>query len=158
MKEEKGKTKENVVPNKEEKNKSVEQVKKELEEELGFKKIDLLDKEVAIKGGTHPTTKKERVPIDKEIHRVKRAKRKFELMHQYDAPLTAVFQFETIQEYRDLKKEEIQEQIDGAQKIINILEKQKEEIVKQIPELQKRINEIEKELGKKLTEFKVDNG
>ncbi len=153
------KTKENVVPNDTPMKLTKEEEKERLEEELGFKKIDLLDKEVALKGGTHPTTKKERVPIDKEIHRVKRAKRKFELMHQYDAPENPVFQFERMQEYRDLKKEEIQEQIDGAQKIINILEKQKEEIVKQIPELQKRINEIEKELGKKLTEFKkVDNG
>ncbi len=132
--------------------------KKELEEELGFKKLDLEDKEVAMNGGTHPTTKKNRIPIDKEIHRIKRAKRKFELMHQYDQPLNAVFQFETNQEYRDLKKEETQEQIDGAQIIIERMEQQKKEIVKQIPELQKRINEIEKELGKKPSEFKKPKG
>ncbi len=157
--EEKGKTKENVVPNDTPKKLTKEEIKKvELEQELEVKKIDLADKVVAIEGGTHPTTKKYRVPIDIEIKRMSREKRKLELMHQYDAPLSAVFQFETIQEYRDLKNEETKEQIDGAQKIINIYNKQKEEIVKQIPELHKRINEIEKELGKKLTEFKkVDN-
>lgn len=130
--------------------------KKELMEELKTKKVNLEEYEARMNGGYSKAMKRNYMAIDKEIRKMERDARLMELEIMNNKPVTPHFEYERLDEYQELRREEGKEIIANLREILEKVKQQKVDIQRQIPELKARINEIEKMLDIDLTKFDKD--
>lgn len=125
----------------------VEMEKAENEEELKLKKQQLGSKLSRLNGGMCPITKREFLPIDDEIERVRRIGEMKYLEATDDNPITPKYGFETRDSYRENRRWFILEEHKMIQKTLKNLKDQKFDVSEEVPLLKARINELEEKLG-----------
>ena len=128
----------------------------ELKEELKVNKNQLEEHYARLNGGMSKAMGREIRAIDKELEQRKRVVEMKKIELSKDAPMNPLFQYETDERWRELKRKFIEEEIVDMENVVIKIEEQKQNILNDIPMLKNRINEIEKELGLELTKFQSE--
>lgn len=117
--------------------------KRELEEELKLKRIQLEEDEVRMNGGFSPTLKKEVMAIDKELIDLANHIEVKTIEKEEFYPVNADWGFQKNPIWLEFNKKKIQEIIDQMELTQRKILDQKNKIELEIPELRARIKELE---------------
>lgn len=123
----------------------------ELRQELSVKSNTLKNHRARLDGGVINLGGKQMqvLSCDVELQRIEREIKLKEIERQLFIPLQPEWRFQADDQWRELQKSMIKEDLDEKTKIKKQVEYQKKQIESEIPKLEERIEEIKKELAGK---------